>query len=130
MLNILKTSIVNANIARVSRNFASLVNLDEPVFLDNKNPFEKERQKCILCEMDITPDFKNVKLLSQFQSQYTGRIYGRHITGLCKTKQNQVENAIIRAQNAAVMPGYHKDLDFIDDPKLFDPERKVRPHKY
>lgn len=107
----------------------SNVSSDEPVELE-RNPFEKEKQKCILCDMGITPDYKNVKLLSQFQSQYTGRIYGRHITGLCKQKQEQVEKAILKAQNSALMPGYHKDLDFIDDPKLFDPERPVRPHKY
>ncbi|KAM7363748.1 mitochondrial ribosomal protein S18C [Cochliomyia hominivorax] len=103
-------------------------NPDEPI--DIKNPFEKERKVCILCKHGITPDYKNVKLLSQFQSPYTGRIYGRHITGLCKQKQNEVEKAIIRAQNCAMMPTYHKDLDFMKDPKLFDPEKPIRPHKY
>ncbi|XP_065361146.1 small ribosomal subunit protein bS18m [Calliphora vicina] len=103
-------------------------NPDEPV--DIKNPFEKERKVCLLCKHDITPDYKNVKLLSQFQSPYTGRIYGRHITGLCKQKQTEVEKAIIRAQNCAMMPTYHKDLDFMKDPKLFDPEKPIRPHKY
>ncbi|XP_055903711.1 28S ribosomal protein S18c, mitochondrial isoform X1 [Eupeodes corollae] len=103
-------------------------NSDDPI--DIPNPFEKEKQKCILCQHDITPNYKNVKLLSQFQSPYTGRIYGRHITGLCNAKQEQVEKAIIHAQNCAMMPYYHKDLDFLKDPKLFDPERPVRPHKY
>ena len=102
---------------------------DEPIELD-VNPFEKEKKRCILCDMGITPDYKNVKLLSQFQSQYTGRIYGRHITGLCKKKQEQVENAIQRAQNSALMPYYHKDIDFLDEPRLFDAERPIRPHKY
>ena len=98
--------------------------------MDIQNPFEKEPQKCILCKLNISPDYRNVKLLSQFQSSYTGRIYGRHITGLCKHKQEEVEKAIIRAQNCAMMPSYHKDLDFLQEPKLFDPERPIRPHKY
>lgn len=103
-------------------------NADEPI--DIPNPFEKDPQQCILCKHDITPHYKNVKLLSQFQSPYTGRIYGRHITGLCKQKQEDVEKAILRAQYCLLMPGYHKDLDFLHDPKLFDPEKPVRPHKY
>lgn len=103
-------------------------NADEPI--DIPNPFEKDPQQCVLCKHDITPHYKNVKLLSQFQSPYTGRIYGRHITGLCKQKQEDVEKAILRAQRCLLMPGYHKDLDFLHDPKLFDPEKPVRPHKY
>lgn len=95
-----------------------------------QNPFEKEKQQCILCKMDITPNYKNVRLLSQFQSRYTGRIYGRHITGLCKAKQEVVEKEIKKAQTAALMPGYHKDLQFLNDPPLFNPERPIRPHKY
>lgn len=103
-------------------------NADEPIEI--ANPFEKDPQQCVLCKHDITPHYKNVKLLSQFQSPYTGRIYGRHITGLCKQKQEDVEKAILRAQRCLLMPGYHKDLDFLHDPKLFDPEKPVRPHKY
>ncbi|XP_061394322.1 small ribosomal subunit protein bS18m [Musca vetustissima] len=107
---------------------AVATNPDEPVQI--ANPFEKERKVCILCKHNITPDYKNVKLLSQFQSPYTGRIYGRHITGLCKQKQEEVEKAIRRAQHCALMPTYHKDLEFLKDPKLFDPEKPIRPHKY
>ncbi|XP_017091624.2 small ribosomal subunit protein bS18m [Drosophila bipectinata] len=103
---------------------------DSDLPIDITNPYEKDPQKCILCKHNIAPHYKNVKLLSQFQSPYTGRIYGRHITGLCKNKQEQVEQAILRAQQCLLMPGYHKDLDFLQDPKLFDPERPVRPHKY
>ncbi|XP_068152719.1 small ribosomal subunit protein bS18m [Drosophila tropicalis] len=103
-------------------------NPDEPI--DITNPFQKDPQQCILCKHNIHPHYKNVKLLSQFQSPYTGRIYGRHITGLCKQKQEDVEKAILRAQQFLLMPGYHKDLDFLQDPKLFDPEKPVRPHKY
>lgn len=104
-------------------------NNDTPIDL-KENPFAKEKIQCILCKHNINPDYKNMQLLSQFQSPYTGRVYGRHITGLCKNRHEQVEREIIKAQNAGFMPTYHKAIDFLNDPKLFDPEKAVRPHKF
>lgn len=101
---------------------------DEPIAMDN--PFERERKQCILCQMNVHPNYKNVRLLSQFQSQYTGRIYGRHITGLCQTQQERVEREITRAQRAGYMASYNKSVEFVQDPRLFDPERPIRPHNY
>lgn len=101
---------------------------DEPIEMEN--PFEREKIKCILCKHGIEPDYKNVRMLSQFQSPHTGRIYGRHITGLCKSQQQKVEAEILKAQHLGFMGYYHKDVRFIKDPKLFDPERPIRPHKY
>ncbi|TMW47334.1 hypothetical protein DOY81_007584 [Sarcophaga bullata] len=118
----------NLSVSAARSSTEAVANPDDPV--DIKNPFEKERKVCILCKHGLTPDYKNVKLLSQFQSPYTGRIYGRHITGLCKQKQKEVEMAIIKAQNCAMMPTYHKEVEFMKDPKLFDPEKPIRPHKY
>ena len=103
---------------------------DPDDLIEMENPYEEQKHICILCENDISPNYKNVKLLSQFQSPYTGRIYGRHITGLCSRKQEEVEKAIVRAQNCALMPTYHKDTDFLQDPNLFNPEKPIRPHKY
>lgn len=94
------------------------------------NPFHKERRECILCKLKITPDYKNVKLLSQFQSPYTGRIYGKHITGLCENKQKLVEAEIHKAQMAGLMATYLKEPCYLKDPKLFDPEKPVRPHRF
>ncbi|XP_022129596.1 28S ribosomal protein S18c, mitochondrial [Pieris rapae] len=101
---------------------------DSPVEMEN--PFTKEKRQCILCKFNITPDYKNYRLLSQFQSPYTGRIYGRHITGLCQTKQAAVEREITKAQNCAYMPYYYKDKTFLKDPKLFDPENPIRSHRF
>ncbi|KAL6263734.1 hypothetical protein P5V15_003819 [Pogonomyrmex californicus] len=95
-----------------------------------KNPFVKEKQQCILCKLNIEPDYKNVRLLSQFQSRYTGRIYGRHVTGLCKHKQMRVEEEIIKAQCAGLMGQWTKEPEYVKDPKLFDPNHPFRPHKY
>ncbi|XP_058811893.1 small ribosomal subunit protein bS18m [Topomyia yanbarensis] len=128
-----KDGYINCKASRVAsaywrRHQSSVADPDAPVELEN--PFAKERVQCILCKHNITPDYKNVQLLSQFQSSYTGRIYGKHITGLCKARQDQVEAEIIKAQNAGFMPTYHKAVEFLEDPKLFDPEKPIRPHKY
>lgn len=102
---------------------------DEPVF-DMENPFEKEHEKCILCKHNIHVDYKNVRLLSQFQSSYTGRIYGRHITRLCKAQQKLVEAEMVKAQDCGLMPSYLKEPNFLADPQLFDPEKPIRPHRF
>lgn len=95
-----------------------------------ENPYKKERQICILCKLNIDPDYKNVRLLSQFQSRYTGRIYGKHITGLCDRKQKRVEEEIMKAQTSGLMGYMTKDPKFVNDPMLFNPDTPLRPHKY
>lgn len=65
-----------------------------------RNPYEKEKRLCILCKMNIVPDYKNTRMLSQFISRFTGRIYGRHITGLCRHKQELVEKEIKKSREA------------------------------
>ncbi|KAI4462069.1 30s ribosomal protein s18 [Holotrichia oblita] len=104
--------------------------VDNDPIVDIENPFEKEKPQCILCKTKIVPNYKNVQLLSQFQSPYTGRIYGRHITGLCKYQQEKVEKEIVKAQSAGLMATYLKDPQFFKDPKLFDPEKPLRPHQF
>ncbi|XP_015174115.1 PREDICTED: 28S ribosomal protein S18c, mitochondrial [Polistes dominula] len=95
-----------------------------------ENPYKKEKQQCLLCKLNIEPNYKNVRLLSQFQSRYTGRIYGKHITGLCTNKQQKVETEILKAQNAGLMGYFTKDPRYVNDPPLFNPDRPLRPHKY
>lgn len=104
-------------------------NPDTPIF-DMENPFEKDKRLCVLCRNNISPDYKNVRLLSQFQSPYTGRIYGRHITGLCKQQQVLVEAEICKSQSAGLMPIYHKQPKYLQDPELFDVEKPIRPHRF
>ncbi|XP_066246416.1 small ribosomal subunit protein bS18m [Euwallacea similis] len=104
-------------------------NTDAPTF-DMENPFEKEHEQCILCKHNIKVDYKNVKLLSQFQSPYTGRIYGKHITRLCKQQHELVEAEICKAQTSGLMASYLKEPCYLDDPKLFDPENPIRPHRF
>lgn len=101
---------------------------DKPVNM--ANPFEKPKAQCILCKYNIEPDYKNVRLLSQFVSRHTGRIYGRHITGLCEIKQLWVEREIGKAQRAGMMATYLKDPIYLKDPKLYDPENPLRLYKY
>ncbi|XP_068710271.1 uncharacterized protein [Montipora capricornis] len=76
---------------------------------------------CLLCPMrnEVQIDYKNVRLLSQFVSPHTGRIYGRTLTGLCDKKQTEISRAIRRARAMGFMPVTMKYLAFHDDPKLF-----------
>lgn len=98
--------------------------------VNTQNPYEVEKTKCVLCKYNITPNYKNVRLLSQFQSQHTGMVFGRHITGLCKHKQAQVEEEIKKAQQCGFMGIWTKDLNYVEDPKLFDPFKPIRKHRF
>ncbi|CAL4066097.1 unnamed protein product, partial [Meganyctiphanes norvegica] len=94
------------------------------------DPYEKPNIECILCKYEVVPDYKNPKLLSQFISPFTGCVYGRHITRLCSEKQTQVELEINKSRAAGYMAIMNKDVEFLKDPKLFDPNNPIRNHKY
>nr|XP_027220597.1 28S ribosomal protein S18c, mitochondrial-like [Penaeus vannamei] len=102
--------------------------MDMPV--EMPNPYEREKLQCILCNYNVHLDYKNVRLLSQFVSPFTGQIYGRHITRLCRRQQSILEREIEKSRDAGFMPVMIKSVDFLKDPKLFDPNNPVRPHKY
>uniref|UniRef100_A0A5F8HDF8 Small ribosomal subunit protein bS18m n=1 Tax=Monodelphis domestica TaxID=13616 RepID=A0A5F8HDF8_MONDO len=89
-------------------------NEDLPVPMEN--PYKESLKKCILCGKRV--DYKNVQLLSQFVSPFTGCIYGRHITGLCGKKQKEITKAIKRAQIMGFMPVTFKDPAYLKDPKI------------
>ncbi|XP_053196648.1 28S ribosomal protein S18c, mitochondrial-like [Scomber japonicus] len=81
-----------------------------------ENPYKEPQKGCILCSVSV--DFKNIQLLSQFISPHTGRIYGRHITGLCGRKQKEISKAIKKAQSMGFMSVTHKHPQFMKDPSL------------
>ncbi|XP_068191172.1 small ribosomal subunit protein bS18m [Antennarius striatus] len=87
---------------------------DAPVTMEN--PYKEPSKGCILCK--VTVDFKNIQLLSQFISPHTGRIYGRHITGLCGRKQRELSKAIKKAHSMGFMPVTHKHPQFMKDPNI------------
>ncbi|XP_006198254.1 small ribosomal subunit protein bS18m [Vicugna pacos] len=89
-------------------------NEDLPVPMEN--PYKEPLKKCILCGKRV--DYKNIQLLSQFISPFTGCIYGRHITGLCGKKQKEITKAIKRAQIMGFMPVTYKDPAYLKDPKI------------
>lgn len=74
--------------------------------------------------------FQNVRLLSQFVSPFTGRLYDKHITGLCETQHRAVRTEIIRAIKYGLMSPYYRDPKYADDPRLFDPTRSQRANPY
>uniref|UniRef100_U3IYK4 Small ribosomal subunit protein bS18m n=3 Tax=Anatinae TaxID=2068716 RepID=U3IYK4_ANAPP len=84
--------------------------------VEMENPYKEPPKKCVLCGIKV--DYKNVQLLSQFVSPYTGRIYGRHITGLCNKKQKEISKTIKRAQVLGFMPVMFKNTAFLTDPKI------------
>ncbi|GAU93644.1 hypothetical protein RvY_05551 [Ramazzottius varieornatus] len=85
------------------------------------NPYKKPRQKCILCKYDVEVDYKNPRLLSQFVSRFTGKLYDRQTTGLCRYRAEQVVQAIKMSQRAGFMPYVYTEPIYYNDPKLFDP---------
>ncbi|KAG7499415.1 28S ribosomal protein S18c, mitochondrial [Solea senegalensis] len=102
-----------------SRSFTSTVfQRKDDVLVKMDNPFKEPPKGCALCNVEV--DFKNTQLLSQFVSPHTGRIYSRHITGLCGIKQKQVSKAIKKAQSMGFMSVTHKHPQFMRDPTIFN----------
>ncbi|XP_061656688.1 28S ribosomal protein S18c, mitochondrial [Syngnathoides biaculeatus] len=89
---------------------------DDGSLVKMENPYKEPRKGCVLC--NVTVDFKNIQLLSQFISPHTGRIYGRHVTGLCGAKQNDVSKAIKKAHAMGFMSVTHKHPDLMRDPNI------------
>ncbi|KAF8570101.1 hypothetical protein P879_04656 [Paragonimus westermani] len=89
---------------------------DEPISIPD--PYKKVNRKCILCEHNVPLDYKNVRLLSQFVSPFTGRIYGRHITGLCIPMQKRISQLIARSRQFGFMPFESKESVFIKDMRI------------
>ena len=102
-----------------------------------------------MCKYNVKVDYKNARLLSQFLSPFTGKVYERNITGtiilfieicimytnyfnlgLCTAQQKIVESEIIKSQVAGYLAIMLKKVEYIKDPKLCDPNRPVRPHRY
>ncbi|CAI5442759.1 unnamed protein product [Caenorhabditis angaria] len=102
---------------------------DEPIVLE-KNPYTKEPRKCLLCSTGVELDYKNSRLLQQFVSTFSGRVYDRHITGLCDKQQEKLIEAIAKSRRAGYMPIFVKDPKYTRDPKLFDPLRPLRSHSF
>ncbi|VDO21089.1 unnamed protein product [Haemonchus placei] len=102
---------------------------DAPIEIQ-KNPYEKEERKCLLCRTGIELDYKNARLLQQFVSTFSGRVYDRHITGLCDHQQKKLIETIALSRKSGYMPIFVKDPKYTRDPKLFDPLKPLRPHSF
>ncbi|KAL3863162.1 hypothetical protein ACJMK2_004931 [Sinanodonta woodiana] len=93
---------------------------DQPV-PNMPNPYVEKDKKCIICQYNIDLNYKNARLLSQFVSPFSGRIYGRQITGLCIPMQREIARLIKCARKTGFMSVYYKKADYLADPKLFNP---------
>jgi small subunit ribosomal protein S18 len=105
---------------------------DLPV--DIEDPYKKEPKMCILCPRryseNLVPSYKNPKLLSQFISPHTGRVYQSHITGLCTYMQELVEREVTRSHDAGLLSTKVRDPFYLQDPSLFNPTRPIKPNPY
>ncbi|XP_011491981.1 28S ribosomal protein S18c, mitochondrial isoform X2 [Oryzias latipes] len=89
----------------------------DDVLVKMENPYKQPQRGCILCNLNV--DYKN----TQFISPHSGRIYGRHLTGLCGRKQKEVSKAIKKAQALGFMPVTHKHPQFMKDPNICSTKR-------
>ncbi|OZC10825.1 putative ribosomal protein S18 [Onchocerca flexuosa] len=94
------------------------------------DPYCKPARQCFLCSKKIELDYKNARLLQQFVSTFSGRVYDQHITGLCDGQQKRLLETIALSRRAGYMPVLIKDPKYLRDPKLFDPLKPIRPHSY
>ncbi|XP_076103400.1 uncharacterized protein LOC143072382 [Mytilus galloprovincialis] len=83
------------------------------------NPYEEKQKRCILCQYNVKLDYKNGRILSQFVSPNTGRIYGRKITGLCIPMQREISRLIKQSRTFGFMPYTYKKTEYLKDPLLF-----------
>ncbi|KAG0721354.1 28S ribosomal protein S18c, mitochondrial [Chionoecetes opilio] len=104
--------------------------LKDDMPIDIPNPYEREKVQCLLCKYNIRLDYKNSRFLSQFLSPYTGKLYGRNITRLCKKKQKELELTVEHSRGAGYLAIMLKNVEFLKDPKLFDPNQPIRPHNF
>ncbi|KAF3701622.1 28S ribosomal protein S18c, mitochondrial [Channa argus] len=95
---------------------SDVVQQKDDMLVKMENPYKEPQKRCVLCNVRV--DYKNIQLLSQFISPHTGRIYGRHITGLCGSKQKEVSKAIKKAHSLGFMPVTHKHPQFMKDPNI------------
>lgn len=108
--------------------------LDLP--LDMSDPYAAPAQMCVLCPRRYAPghspqpSYLNPKLLSQFTSPHTGKLYDRHITGLCAKMQAQVEKEILRSQQAGLMSTKVKALDYLQDHQIVNASKPHMPNPY
>lgn len=62
-----------------------------------------KNKKCVFCEQNLTPDYKEVEVLRQFISE-RGKIIPRSRTGVCAKHQRKVTREIKRARYLALLP--------------------------
>ena len=113
---------------------------DEPVVLES-NPYTKEPRKCLLCSTGVELDYKNSRLLQvylkrfcqssiksfqQFVSTFSGRVYDRHITGLCDEQQKKLIEAIAVCRSRNLTKPLFTFFRNLDAPDLCPFSWKIR----
>lgn len=91
-------------------------NLDEDLPVEMEDPYHPVTKRCFLCGVRV--DYKNVQLLSQFVSSYTGAPISQKLTGLCDEKYDTILKSIKMSQRAGFMAFRTKETTFLEDHDL------------
>eukprot|EP00090_Calanus_glacialis_P031661 TRINITY_DN52645_c0_g1_i1.p1 TRINITY_DN52645_c0_g1~~TRINITY_DN52645_c0_g1_i1.p1 ORF type:complete len:202 (-),score=40.48 TRINITY_DN52645_c0_g1_i1:74-679(-) len=103
---------------------------------DIADPYAAPPSMCILCPRKYapgqapSPSYLNPKLLSQFTSPHTGKVYDSHITGLCSSMQALVSREVLRSHDAGLMSTKVRNVEYLQDPQLFNSSRPIKPNPY
>ena len=140
--------VMTAPIARTLHPTSAFVHLEEDISStvsemstpdlpqDIPDPYAEPPSMCILCPRKYAPghapipSYLNPKLLSQFTSPHTGRLYESHITGLCSKMQAKVEKEVLRAQGAGYLSTRVRSVEYLQDPQLFNSSKPRKPNPF
>ena len=120
--------------ADLSSSVAALSARDAPVAMED--PYQPPPSLCILCPQRYAPghapapSYLNPKLLSQFTSPHTGKVYEKHITGLCAKMQEKVEQEVGRSQAAGLMSHRVKNVEYLQDPQIVNAAKPHMPNPH
>ncbi len=63
----------------------------------------KTPEKCYFCESKISPDYKQVEILTKFVTE-RGKISSREYSGICSKHQRRLTKEIKKARYLALLP--------------------------
>ncbi|OAF71863.1 28S ribosomal protein S18-1, mitochondrial [Intoshia linei] len=116
----LKLPYINPNVKYVTKS-KPVISIQEDT---GKDLYKQCSKKCIICKHNIQLNYKNIRLLSQFVSPYTGKFLKRDITGLCIYMEKHISGLIQQARRFGLMSVIVHDVKYLNNPKLFNYNKK------
>ena len=78
--------------------------------VEMENPYERPKVRCLLCKYNVKLDYKNVRLLSQFISSFSGNVYDRNVTRLCQAQHDHLVEVIRESRARGEMSNLNPSL--------------------